>query len=851
MSGDRTVKFVFEVDQASVNNVKRAFTEIVNASKAMADALKTAGAGGIMGGGNVGARPAAGAGSMQSATAAQKSTLKLDVISPDALKNFKDFVTAVKAGANDIKTSLGPTIQLIANLNSQLAQLKASAGSTGGAGGNIQSPSWFQPPTGTVVGGQQAPLQTFLVNQAAAAQATGGGTGMGMGGGGGGGMGGGGAGSVVGGIAQLLGLGGMMGIGALGYAAHTAKTTGIAYLNELQYAPMGEIGLKAVRSDLMSQAYSSTMQGDYRYGYATALLSRDAVLRKRVSAAASYDEAVPAAVAAQQSFAEKINKRLAFGTGGWGGIVLGGAMDFASSYGPQAFGLSGELTKDRALLAQAQERGLPTTLGLGKSIGVQSPAGTSLSDQRNIDNITAASTMRNIEQLIASMGANEKYALSNVSAEMDSRTNFSRIFGLSRKPTFVLDPTTGTMTTRWDDQIKALEERLVRAGGYSKEEWGSASLSMRTALGTGTYGGYGFQNAQSALMGARGAGYSGLEGLLSGSIRAGYGMRGFNTAMGFGDPIAGKTIGEAVIGQGWSPDQFTGGLGVMAAMQNAPSMFGQQWNVNSASRAIAGMESSIRNTNLDPATRSNNIIAAIKATRAMGPAGDIGPMGQDMLANLSRTKAMDILASGQVPEGLRNALGPAAYEIIEQYVQNTGPSTLLTARTGAATAGRASNISKWLGRVRETGGLSGLYQAYKNDPAAMAEAQSALGTALANITGSSVEAGIGEIGQEFGFLSGKGATMGAGPFGALKARSTEKAGAEAKGDMISETAKTLQQMGDLVNMAIRNGKQIVETTGSFSEMKGSVDELQKVFGRLAYKLNHDFNLGVALKPGPK
>lgn len=842
---DKTVKFVFEVDQASVNNVKRAFTEIVNASKAMADALKSAGAGGVMGGGNVGARPAAGAGSMQAAAAAQKNTIKLDVIGPDAAKNFKDFVTAVKAGANDIKTSLGPTIQLIANLNSQLAQLKASAGSTGGAGGNIQSPSWFQPPTGTVVGGQQAPLQTFLVNQAAAAQATGGGAGMGMGGGGGTGMG---ALSALGGI---FGIGGLLSpMGLAGTSVYMMKRMGIAGLNDYQDAPMGTVAQGAIRNNLIASTYSSVMNRDYKYGYMALTLASHRDMSRRVFASSSTEKSPEALADVGKAGMQFLAAP---------GTATGGAL--LSTILGNNENLSGVVTQGRALIQQLSDRtGIPS-LGLGRAIpGSNSPAGTALMSEANLQNNEAAAMLNNFETAMASMSAKQRYALDQLSSEMPSRIRFARTFGLSRHRAMGLDlsrPVMGTGANQTQDlayivdEIKDLEQNL-EAAGYSKEEWGSAKLSALNVLGRGRYGQHGYSSAASAIMGARGAGFSGFEGIANASIRAGYGMQGFNTAMGFGDPIAGRMIGEAVIGQGWSPDQFTGGLGVMAAMQNAPSMFGQQWNINSASRAIAGMESGIRNTNLDPATRSNNIIAAIKATRAMGPAGDIGPMGQDMLANLSRTKAMDILASGQVPEGLRNALGPMAYEMIEQYVQNTGPSTMLTARTGMATAGGGmTNTSKWLGRLRDTGGLAGLYQAYKNDPAAMAEAQSALGTALANITGSSIEAGIGEIGQEFGFLSGKGATMGRGPFGAIPKGSTEEQGAKTSAEMIEETKKSLTDMGSMVNMAIKYSKPIVEVAGQFSEMKSTVTDLQVVFGKLAQKLNHDFNLGVALKPGPK
>ncbi len=127
MPSDKQVKFTFAVDAASVTAVKDAFAQITRAAKEMAAELKASGAGGMMGG-SVGARPAAGAGSMQTATAAQQNKIQLNVIGPDAAKNFKDFVTAVKAGANDIKNSIGPTIALIAQLNQQVAQLKGGAG---------------------------------------------------------------------------------------------------------------------------------------------------------------------------------------------------------------------------------------------------------------------------------------------------------------------------------------------------------------------------------------------------------------------------------------------------------------------------------------------------------------------------------------------------------------------------------------------------------------------------------------------------------------------------------------------------------------------------------------------------
>lgn len=619
---DKTVKFVFEVDQASVNNVKRAFTEIVNASKAMADALKTAGAGGIMGGGNVGARPAAGAGSMQAAAAAQKNTIKLDVIGPDAAKNFKDFVTAVKAGANDIKTSLGPTIQLIASLNTQMAALKASAGGIGGIGlreddpfldySALQTPDYkrkrYRKPG---VADADANLIPAEPEDESSGEKANKGQGSGL------------FKPVGGGLAMAGRIAGMALVGAT------------AWSNEERAGIRGMSQYASQRNQIMGGLFDRAMSGDYRQMRALLELQSDEAeeLVYEGKGAGATGSAVLKGIG-----------------GGIGSIfnAIGGAIGGSGT--GQTGGALGGLT----------------------GVGINT---------KEIQDV-----VEHINTRVMAQNLMEQKAWTGFSQQLSTRVAANRLMGLGlidrdELANGPLAPLVKTKTDgNWADTYGAREAELMRKG-YTIQEQMSAVMQMNQMAGFSTGG-----SLAGYAMAANAIGAGGFSDIMGAAARATgdkkMALMMAQGAAGRGDIMAGLMAGQAIVGSGFDPMGTTSGLGTMMAYQAGFGFQNNAADFRTAQQMASGLQAGTTMTmgTIDPWQRAMNTMSAISARP------DIGVYGQDYLATGMNMKQMLDMASGKVPlTTMAEQMGLSSGDIKKQLMSSLDTRLSYWVDTGANT----------------------------------------------------------------------------------------------------------------------------------------------------------------------
>jgi hypothetical protein len=437
-------------------------------------------------------------------------------------------------------------------------------------------------------------------------------------------------------------------------------------------------------------------------------------------------------------------------------------------------------------------------------------------------------SLGNLQTQTAAMDPRTAYAIDQFGSSLMSRVGVNRILG------------TGLSTGKTGDSFGRLQARLME-NGYTPDQLAGAFTSLRGQAGgrfAGRYAG--------AAMAAQAAGYGGFGELLgagarsSGSADIAYGAIGGGI-----DKSAGLQLGHAIIGSGFDPMGTTSGLGVLSAAQQSGMFSGGAGDFNQVQRVSAGLGlgSQITTGALDPYQRGRNLVSSIGIL-----GGGASTYAQDFLGNGMNLKQMMDMAGGGKLTATASALGLSRGDISKQLSNSVGSvfdryydsgSNDPMARTIRAFRKSGKSIEGYLG------GLHGK---------ARSSAVSTLGAYYGLETGAGEEAGIGLMGLESGMskssvsklLKAKG--LGGGVGGDVEKEALHSMAVQAK-----NVSTELTGIASELKAAWAHRTEISQALGGMSDLSKNVDDFIGQLSRCTAGLAvFADKLGVkAPPPGPK
>lgn len=549
-TGDKQVKFTFQVDEGSVRKVTEAFTAISNAAKEMNRELASAGMSSILGGG-VNTNKSDGTGSA-SKTIQQTQTqgVSLDIgknfstMGKDVSNIFKEIADSVKRGTGDITgamdQSLGKTGKTIEDLERKIKSLD-------GAMKGMKE-------TGAAMGGlSPADRQQFadLGKERNAAR-----------------------------FEQAEQIGRAMPRASDAVAADaTQPKSFLAKVNDLPTttglndwtptAGMRALGMAAVGARLILNETVATYSG-FQSMEANRNQSVNGMARRLYGGDINYAMALKDAMAEEDTWMSS-GGRAATGQA-YVNAAAGGLWGSVKS----ALGMGGAGSSSPELLTSLQPTSIATDLG------------------RRVQDAT-----------------DRKLAAQEIQGRI-SREHYQENLGTRVSAQLMLG--TGLYSTERGDKdtFNDLSSSL-RAQGFDVGQYMGAVGSMRNAAGVRAGGRLGWAAMSASAFGAGAFGQiMGAGARAMGNADAGHLLA--RQALGGGiDKFAGMQLGQAVIGSGFDPMGTTSGAGVMAAAQAGFDWTNGAGDFNTVQRIAGGMQfgSSLVSGSYDPYQTGRNLVEAI------------------------------------------------------------------------------------------------------------------------------------------------------------------------------------------------------------------------------------------------
>jgi len=789
MAGDdKQIKFVFKVDEQSLNKLRTSIREINKDMEALvrtASGLSLGGGRVAMGGGGsvTGQSPttaiktqaqqgAQGGGLAQAFIDSSKAMSNMANVSKDSLRIMSD---SVRRGIDEQKrsiSSLDADLAKLAKRYDDLASYKAKAMSQGMdpnrsqmsmdvVGRNVLTTEGQRQAASTQLGQLQAQQASIAAAQSPA----------GAGGGGG----------IMSRIPSFLPGGG--GGGAMGIGSSLAAIMAVANfgLNENRAGTRQFATESGKRADLVTGRMQALRGGDYKASYAMQTLSgmaKEDVMSQTMGIGSGLEQGRRGL----EQFAGSVP-------------LVGGMLRKA--------GVVGEDTGGGAL-------------------------GAITTGNRETDRVKKAFDVIDSEQKANIM---QNMAMDKFQANRGSRIGAQRMLGISG---FGVQDKLGNRT----DAYSQLETSLG-AQAYSVDEYAGAHAGLRQSAGRQ------FANKMAySAMAAQSTGLGGFGEMAGAAARAG-GLGGgrqfaFGALGGGIDQAAGVQLGGAIIGQGFDVRGTTSGLGMLGAAQAGMGFTGGVGDFNKVNQLQAGMGlgNQVVGGGLDAYQQARNLTSAMR----IKPGADV--YTQDYLANGMNTRQMmDAIRGGGTTETMKQ-LGISGGDVRSQM--GASISSVLEERMPGMD--KNSAMGKAMAKYKASGQdlpgyLSGLKGKEKE------EAVKSLGVAFGLATGEGEEAGIGLLGAEAG-LDEKTALK-LGKVG-KKLTGGEAADTEARMEKEKTINAELLRIHDDFLKAIKSSTSDFTKMEAFgTNLDAAADKFIAAIGKMTWALENKFGVsGTTVKAAP-
>lgn len=370
-------------------------------------------------------------------------------------------------------------------------------------------------------------------------------------------------------------------------------------------------------------------------------------------------------------------------------------------------------------LAAKTGRGLDYLGGIGTSFfggfGTGAGAGTgkaaAAADLRTMDNAAIQDAIGKVELHRAAQSNRFRMALDEMTSEMPMRQAVMGLRGGGglQVPTYK-GPGGTTVLGTATDSFAALRAKS-RANQVSMQQMMGGYTSLLS-------GGRQFaEQFEAPAARAEAAGLSGLAPIMLGLGAAGAGAGNAGMFMSGGiNRQSGLDIGQAIIGSGFRPEGFTGGLGVGQAIMGGMPWTGGVQDQALAQRALAGVSTMNRTAGgFDPRQTNVNLLAAM----------DVGARNvdqQNYVTRLTGEQMADLISGKATPDAVSEAqvmLGPNWKQMLTKYqgkitdagfnrigLQAGSPTAKIVAKIQADQKRFGGTLSEATGRMVQAGTLT-------------------------------------------------------------------------------------------------------------------------------------------------